>query len=190
MDLSTFERFSNGVALSGVIFFYAGEFSGTVVAAAADIVKQRLLGEDTSGTTRRKLFSTFVEMAQNIAHYAAEGDPTRPGVTQGKHGAIAVGQVEAGHFWIACANRVDVGHVPRISEKLNSLRVMSLAEIRQSYKAQLHNTEHESANPGSRGAGLGLLTIARDSTTPLEFSFASDPAQEGQSAYFYVKAFI
>jgi hypothetical protein len=190
MDFSTFERFSSGAALSGVIFFYAGEFSSPVVAAAADIVKQRLQGEDTSGATRRKLFSSFVEMAQNITHYAVEGDPTRPGVTNGKHGAIAVGQSEAGHFWIACANRVDVAHVPGISDKLNRLRTMSLDEIRQHYRAQLHNTDHETENPGSRGAGLGLLTIARDSTAPLEFCFASDPAQDGHNAYFYVKAVI
>ena len=42
----------------------------------------------------------------------------------------------------------------------------------------------------SKGAGLGWLTVARDSKQPLEYSFSSDSIGNGKYAYFLVKAVI
>jgi hypothetical protein len=224
MNGPDFERFQANAQDCGVLFYYAGEFTPAVVAAAADSLKQRLVTEDASGPAKRKLFSTFVEMAHNILHYAvpdATGNPADADAAQAAgssqaapKGAIGVGRdplsagasqdnmppaadagpqaaAAAGAYWIVCSNAVDVSHVPRLTEKLNALRTMSLEEIKQSYRAQLRNAEHSSTDPLSRGAGLGLLTIARDASAPLEYSFASTPADpEGRSVQFHVKARI
>ncbi len=214
MNGPDFERFQANAQDCGVLFYYAGEFTPAVVAAAADSLKQRLATEDASGPAKRKLFSTFVEMAHNILHYAvaptdaadeaaapptaaAGGDaPAQPA----PKGAIGVGKdlpqepqgdgETPAQYWIVCSNAVDVAHVPRLTDKLNALRAMSLEEIKQTYRAQLRNAEHCSTDTVSRGAGLGLLTIARDASAPLEYSFASAPDPQGRTVLFHVKARI
>jgi hypothetical protein len=52
----------------------------------------------------------------------------------------------------------------------------------------LRNAEHSDTDAISKGAGLGLLTIARDASAPLEYSFASTAAPRSRTAQFYVKA--
>src|SRR5256885_7928137 len=55
-----------------VIFYYVGYFSQNIVAAMAEAVRLQLEVAGVPGPTRRKLFSSFVEMAQNIIHYSAD----------------------------------------------------------------------------------------------------------------------
>lgn len=204
MNGPDFERFQANAQDCGVLFYYAGEFTPAVVAAAADSLKQRLATEDASGPAKRKLFSTFVEMAHNILHYAVppeEGGvaPLAADAATGPQGAIGVGkdlpeggqEAEAApQYWIVCSNAVDVAHVPRLTDKLDALRAMSLEEIKQSYREQLRNPDHNANDTLSKGAGLGLLTIARDASAPLEYSFAPSPDTEGRTALFHVKARI
>ncbi|MDF1484856.1 SiaB family protein kinase [Ramlibacter sp. H39-3-26] len=151
------------------IFFCRGEFSAPIIAAAAESLKARLEAEGVSGAARRRLFSTFVEMAQNVLHYAAE--VPLPHGAPGKTGAIAITRTPA-YYAIDCVNHVRSDFVPRLSAKLDALRQMSLEDIKRSYRMQLHNIDHADDDPISRGAGLGLLTIARDSTQPLEYAFS------------------
>jgi hypothetical protein len=206
MNGPDFERFQANAQDCGVLFYYAGEFTPAVVAAAADSLKQRLATEDASGPAKRKLFSTFVEMAHNILHYAVppEDDGAAPlaaDAAPGPKGAIGVGkdlpdndqdaaEAAPAQYWIVCSNAVDIAHVPRLTDKLDTLRAMSLEEIKQSYREQLRNPDHNANDTLSKGAGLGLLTIARDASAPLEYSFASTPESEGRTAQFHVKARI
>ncbi len=178
MNSPDFERFQASAQDCGVLFYYAGEFTPAVIAAAADSLKARLAIEDATGPAKRKLFSTFVEMAQNILHYAAAAPatPADDGTPPSPRGAIGVGREDMAdthdaaqaHYWIVCSNPVDVDFVPRLTEKLNAVRAMSLEEIKQSYRDQLRNPTHSTDDPISKGAGLGLLTIARDSSAPLD----------------------
>lgn len=192
MNQPDFERFQVSAQDHGVLFYYAGEFSPAMISAAADTLKARLATEDASGPAKRKVFSTFVEMAQNILHYAA-ASPSE-GVQATPRGAIAVGRLSdggtCGQYWLVCSNPVNVEHVARLTDKLTALRAMSLEEIKQSYREQLHNDAHSSTDTQSRGAGLGLLTMARDASAPLEFSFASTPEPHDRTALFHVKARI
>ncbi|WP_336694865.1 SiaB family protein kinase [Delftia acidovorans] len=195
---------------NGLLLYYAGTFNPNVIQAAADTLKCRLASEDGSSSAKRKLFSTFIEMAQNVLHYAAplpalqteQGHGSSEPVAQG---AIGVGRIDApagaadagadqaqARFWIACSNAVRREHVPRLAAKLDAVRAMSHPEIKAAYKAQLHNTDHSASDDISRGAGLGWLTIARDASAPLQYHIATgeDAADTAPHAVFHVKALI
>lgn len=189
MNLNTFEAFQAQAEATGVIFYHSGEFSSAIIAAAAASLKQRMEEIGASGPAKRKLFSTFVEMAQNIHHYAASPPNSEPQSAHGKPGTIGIGK-RGDDYWVVCVNRVEAAHIARLSEKLDTVRAMSLEEIRMSYRTQLHNTEHASTDTLSKGAGLGWLTIARDSKQPLEYSFTSEPESQDKTAFFFVKAVI
>ncbi len=196
MNLLAFAEFQDQAAAAGVLFYHSGEFNQSIISAAADSLKHRLDESGAAGSVKRKLFSTFVEMAQNIVHYAATGEEPTAATTAAaaptvKEGAIGIGyEASANTYWIVCVNRIETSHVPRLTEKLEAVRAMSLDEIKQAYREQLKNDQHSEADPVSKGAGLGWLTIARDSRQPIEYSFSSDPLNGGRTAFFYVKAVI
>ncbi|CAB5702583.1 Uncharacterised protein [Delftia tsuruhatensis] len=205
MNPPEFARLRAQAEHNGLLLYYAGSFNPNVIQAAADTLKSRLASEDGSSSAKRKLFSTFIEMAQNVLHYAAplpRGEPGAAGEPMAQ-GAIGVGRVDArdsdadaqpvpARFWIACSNAVRSEHVPRLAARLDAVRAMSLAEIKAAYKAQLHNTDHGASDAISRGAGLGWLTIARDASAPLQYHIATgeDAAEAAPHAVFHVKALI
>jgi hypothetical protein len=188
MNLKSFERFQDGAANAGMVYFYTGCFDSEMVKFLANSLKDTLEQENASGPLKRKLFSSFIEMAQNILHYggvAADGASQPPG----KPGAIGLGKA-GDSWWIACGNLIPSEQVQRLSEKLTALQRMSLADIKAAYRQQLANDEHASTDAISKGAGLGLLTIARDSTQPIEFEFAPHRESAGRLSYFYLKTVI
>lgn len=188
MNLKSFERFQDGASSAGMIYFYTGSFDSEMVKFLANSLKDTLEQENASGPLKRKLFSSFIEMAQNILHYGGmAAGCTNP--QPGKPGAIGLGKAGQS-YWIACGNLVPSEQVGRLSDKLTALQSMSLADIKAAYRQQLANDEHESTDTMSKGAGLGLLTIARDSTQPIEFEFAPHAESAGRLSYFYLKTVI
>lgn len=188
MDIASFNAFQQQAVNAGVVFFHAGEFTSPIIAAASEALKHRLQETGASGPVTRKLFSTFVEMAQNVHHYgapAADAATSSPAAS----GTIAIVN-EGGTFTIICVNRIETTQVARLTEKLESVRSMSLEEIKKAYKEQLRNADHGTENPDSKGAGLGWLTIARDSKEPLVYSFMSDALDSSRYAHFLVKAVV
>jgi hypothetical protein len=166
-----------------VIFFYAGYFSQNIIAAVADAVKMRIEHVGAEGLTRRKLFSSFIEMAQNIIHYSADAyektGQTDPAV---RHGSVCITAKDE-RYYLHCANPVLAEVADRLREKLEHLRTLTIDQIKREYKEMLRAETPED----SKGAGLGLLTMARDASEPLEFQFA--PGADGNSM-FYLRATI
>jgi hypothetical protein len=206
MRIEAFEQF-RGVALdAGVILYFTGEFSPAIATALADSLRRRLERHGLAAPMRRRLFSTFVEMTQNILHYAAPS-PATPEVDEGldeppvgpgaavapgpgqirRHGAVALGQTDD-EVWVVCANLVPAGRVDRLRGKLEALRGLDAAALREAYRRQLANHAHEATDQVSKGAGLGLLTIARACTSPLEWQLSPDPETGGCLTSFHLCA--
>ncbi|SDC11482.1 hypothetical protein SAMN05216345_101580 [Cupriavidus sp. YR651] len=150
-----------------VIFYYVGYFSQNIIAAMSDAVRLQLAVSGVDGTTRRKLFSSFVEMAQNIVHYSSDAlTPPTQDNGQLRHGSVCISMVDE-HYRLMCSNPVATARVHQLRATLEPLRTMTLDEIKQAYKQTLR----AEAPQGSKGAGLGFLTMARDASAPLEYNF-------------------
>jgi hypothetical protein len=209
--IEAFEQF-RGVALdAGVILYFTGEFSPAIATALADSLRRRLERHGLAAPMRRRLFSTFVEMTQNILLYAApspaplladeEPDGSLDGlaapqgleaVTPGpgeirRRGAVALGQTDD-EVWVVCANLVPAERVDRLRGKLEALRGLDAAALREAYRRQLANDDHEATDLVSKGAGLGLVTIARACTSPLEWQLSPDPETGGLLSIFHLCA--
>ena len=169
-----------------VIFYYVGYFSQNIVAAMAEAVKLQLERAGVAGPTRRKLFSSFVEMAQNIIHYSSDA-LTLPSQDNGelRHGSVCIRREDDGSFLLLCANPVHPETGDALRTKLETLSGMTPEEIKRAYRMTLREETPE----GSKGAGMGLLTMARDAREPLEFDLAPAESVNG-SAVFYLKAAI
>ncbi|MFP4155639.1 MAG: SiaB family protein kinase [Halothiobacillaceae bacterium] len=169
---------------SNLVFYYAGYFSQNVINATGDAVRLRLERSDTPTTVRRKLFSTFIEMTQNIVHYSS--DNLTPGEqTDGemRRGSLCILQ-KADTFYIVCANLVTPARAEHLRQVLEPLCEMSAEQIRKAYRRQLR----EETPAESKGAGLGLLTIAKESSRPIEYAF--EPQDDTDMRLFTLKATI
>lgn len=168
-----------------IIFFYVGYFSQHVVAAISETIKARLDTAGAAGPTRRRIFSSFVEMSQNIMHYSSDTlTPHEASDKQMRRGSFCIG-TRGDSFFLLCANPVDSASVESIRSRLEPLHTMSMEEIKSAYKKALR----DETPADSKGAGLGFLTMARDASEPLEFEFVQD-SQQPDTTVFCIKAII
>jgi hypothetical protein len=150
-----------------VLFYHKGYFSHSIVAAMSEVVKLQLEIAGIGAPTRRKLFSSFIELSQNIIHYSSDSlveDAGQGGAI--REGAVCITTDGERHFMF-CVNPISSTAVGNLREKLEPLCNMSLEEIKQAYKLSLRSDTPEE----SKGAGLGFLTMARDASAPLAFAF-------------------
>lgn len=169
-----------------VIFYYEGYFSQTIIAAVADAVKMRIEHVGAAGAIRRKLFSSFIEMTQNIIHYSVDAYTRNDAPDfnhEVRHGSVCI-CTEGGHYYLHCANPVHIDIARQLREKLEHLHTLTTDDIKREYKQTLR----AEASQDSKGAGLGLLTMARDASEPLEFEFM--PIDDSENVLFYLKATI
>lgn len=182
MNLEVFKAFRQFAGGEGLLFYYHGYLSQPIVAAMGEALRSKLEAED-SGKSTRKVFSTFVELLQNIIHYA--NDPADPDLTV-PYGNVAVGRLGE-RYYIVSGNAVASAHVERLRDKLDAIRAMSEEEIKAEYKRKLRSEERDA---NSKGAGLGFLTLARDASEPIEYLFEPFPGIAGALSFFYLKATI
>ena len=168
-----------------VIFYYVGYFSQNIISAMSEAVRLRLEHAGTAGPIRRRLFSCFVEMAQNIIHYSADSlTPPEQDQHELRHGSVCIGLDDEGRYFLMCSNPIVIDLAETLRERLETLRTMTLDEIKASYRESLRSETPED----SKGAGLGFLTMARDASEPLEFEFQT--TEDAGTAMFFLKTTI
>ena len=167
-----------------LIFFYAGYFSQNIINAIGDAVRLRMEQSEASSSVRRKIFSTFIEMAQNIVHYSSDTLTPPDQVTLEMRAGSVMVTHEEGRFYILCANPVDAAFADQLKPLLDPLRVMTAEQIKNAYRQTLRSSDH---TEHSKGSGLGFLTIAKDSSAPIEYGFT--PSTQGM-LMFTLKATI
>jgi hypothetical protein len=184
MQLDQFNQFVDHAIADGVVFYHSGHLDGDMVTAIGAVLRRRLQEEGASGSESRKVFTTFMEMAQNIVHYAAADES---GTAQaGKFGALSVVRSHEG-FEVMCGNYLAAEHVPRVRGRLESVQVMGPEKVRLAYRRQL---AFEGEDPASKGAGLGLLTMAASAREPIEFKFNPEQPAKGEQTFLFLKAVI
>ena len=111
MNYAEYSAFAKLVAQRKVVFYYYGYFSQNVVSAMADTIKLSLQKSEVASSTKRRLFSCFVEMAQNIIHYSSEAlTPSSHPDKEVRQGSVCIGY-EDDRYYLLCANRVAMNDV-------------------------------------------------------------------------------
>jgi hypothetical protein len=154
-------------ALHGLRFEYCGPFSESVIAATSESLRSLLARNGVDARTARRLFSSYVELTYNILHHAipeaATGGISRP------HGRLLVKE-EQGRFRISATSRVTCENAVALAERLEQFRNMSREQLIFEYKLRLTNLQFDPASASANGAGMGLVTVARDALEPIEYS--------------------
>jgi hypothetical protein len=159
------------------LFRFEGDFSSVRIDWLTAEVRRRMETAPVAARARARLFASFVEMTQNIIQYASPdgaGGPRRSG-------AIAFGRDPDG-YWVRSRNPVRSTHAERLRARLERIRSMDPEEITAAYRARL--TTSREVDPLSRGAGLGLLGIARSTGGALSYQLEPSTPSGGEPFMF------
>jgi len=173
----------------GIIFAYSGYVTEAVLSGVGEAIKQKLVIADADTKTLRGVFAVFVEQMQNMIRYSAEKAQSSPplpsdaeALMEIRYGILTIGQ-ENGDYVVHAGNLIQRSDVERLRERLSKIRDMNKEELRALRKERLRGGPEE----GSKGAGLGLMEIARRASKPIEFDFTD---VDDKHVFFALKASV
>jgi len=142
-----------------VQLFYKGIFDKNILAAIGSYIKSII---SNNPKISRKLFSIFIELAQNIAYYSAEKiefDEKDVGI-----GSVLITE-DGEQFTFASGNIVRSVDVETLMEKCDHINSLDRDSLRK-YKREQRNLPQGPFD----GAHIGLIQVALTASNPLDIS--------------------
>ncbi len=163
-----------------ILICFNGPISRNLIGEIGAALKERIESHHAPDLEVMDVFSVYIEMSQNIRNYACSR-----GFSDAESSAtVVIAAAEPGHFAVCAGNLVEVADGKALVERVRTLAQCNKAELKALYKEQLRQPRSELKG---RGAGLGLIEIARRSSQPMEASL--DPL-ETDRAFFSLRAII
>lgn len=138
---------------------FNGPISRSLIEEIGNALKNYLQGEEAGPGAVLDVFGVYVEMTQNIRHYAHRlgyGDEL-------SSTTVVVARQDNGHYLVEACNVVEAEDGEVLLARIEELAAMDHDELKAAYKRQLRAPREGTAS----GAGLGLIDIARRSAKPL-----------------------
>jgi len=157
-----------------ITLVYSGPLWAEGIAGVASTLKKRLEYDNLPLETSQEVFSVFVEQMNNMLMYSAEkaqyaADDLH---SEAPKGTFVLG-VEDDHYYIQTGNVMANHTVEHLKEKIDYINTLDRKGLRKYYKEKRLDND----NPDSKGAGLGIIEIARRASGKLEYTFV--PYEEG-----------
>jgi len=159
---------SNRLKNLNINISYTGPMWEDGVKGIAEMVRTSLSHDELPNKIAKAIFSVFVEQVTNMLMYSTGKE--KFGNDDGNEvptGAMILGQKEKTYF-IMTGNEIKIQNEKLIRERIDHLNTLTNNELRQYQKEKLREGDD---NSESKGAGLGLIEIARRATAPIEYKF-------------------
>lgn len=146
---------------NGVMLCFNGPLTKSLIEEIGHALRNYMRNE--SASTAMDVFAAYIEMTQNIRHYAAS-----KGWTENQASAtVVIAQNGDGHYVVSAGNIVEGEDGPPLVARIEELACLGKPELKAAYKEQLRKPRDEAS---VSGAGLGLLDIARKASSPFACS--------------------
>jgi hypothetical protein len=188
----------------GIVFSYCGYLNENILSGIGNALQSKMAIDHTDQKISRGIFSTFVEQVQNVIRYSAEtigpeereklereaalaeGRAQNTDLEDGelRYGLITIGELPSGKRFVTCANLIKNENVEKVSQSLESIRGLNRKELTTLMR------EHLKAGPpeGSKGAGVGFISIAREANGNWEYDMV--PMDDGEFTFFCLEAYF
>lgn len=178
-DINLFDLRTN-FTKNRILLCFNGPISRSLIEEIGSALKNYMQAEQAHQTSSADVFGVYIEMTQNIRHYAnARGYDELEGSA-----TVVVAHSAEGRYAVQAGNMVEKDDGEALLARVNTLAQMNPAELKAAYKTQLRQPRD---NNVVSGAGLGLIDIARKSSAPL---FAQlSPLDDGH-VFFSLRATI
>lgn len=149
-----------------VLICFSGQFSQGIVEQMCESIKGQLTESQVNNYNPMKIISVFVEQAQNIINYNLININHKDYDQLIESSIVTIGKTENG-FFISSGNIMDKKDLELLITRIDFLNTLGPAELKQHYKEVMRS---ESLSDNGRGAGLGLIQMARTAKSPIEYS--------------------
>ena len=153
---------------NNIEIIYAGPIWADGIDGMAKMLLKRLEFDGITFNASQSVFSIFVEQMNNMMMYSAEKEQhvNNDGVkTEAAKGIFILG-IKNSTYFIQTGNAVKASSAKILKERIDRLNNMDKKELRQYYGERINS---DNSNPESRGAGVGLIEIARRASSPIEY---------------------
>lgn len=161
----------NSLIEKGVIFSFSGKPSQAIISSIAETFEDKMLKSNVKSSVIQNIFSVFVEQIQNVMSYSIDVDKFENlnySDIFSDSSFIAIGFDKTQEkYYVLSGNIIDINEREAISEKIEFANSMDKKELRAYYKELRRSGEDKH----SKGAGLGIIEMAKRSSRPMEFSF-------------------
>lgn len=164
---------------SGMMICFNGPFSHSIIEELGTALRNHLAAENIARAAVLDVFAIYIELAQNVRNYQ-----TLRALGQGETAAsiITISRWQNGYA-VSSGNMIMKEDTVMLCERIAELNALAPEELKRRYKEQMRRETPSDA----LGAGLGLLEIARRSSSPMTCAVRE---LDGPYAFFSLTAFI
>jgi hypothetical protein len=176
-SLASLREFFSG---QRILICFNGPISRTLIGEIGIALKDHISSTQVHQSAAMDVFSVYIEMSQNIRHYAS-----RMGYDDLSAAAtVVIAETDNGHYTVSAGNLVEREDGEALLKKIRELSLLDKVALKALYKQQLR-LPRVGSQPS--GAGLGLIEMARKSSEPLQATLDQGP--EGK-VFFSLRAVI
>lgn len=146
-----------------ILLSFMGVFSQQVMVEYGRLLNER---EEIDDNRKLILFGIFVELTENILRYSQER-ASGPGNEARGVGVVIVSETDA-TYCVSSGNQVPPARAEAVKAYCDELATLDAEALRQRYREQ----RRAPRQPDQRGAGLGLIEVARRGDHPLACDFS------------------
>jgi hypothetical protein len=155
-----------------IVLDFQGAISQEMVVGMAELLKRKFSQKFGHSNLVKRIFSIFVEMAQNIASYSAERVFLH-GVDIDVGAGIIMVTEENKIYAVTSGNLVEKVAIPIITEYCDKINRLDREQLKQFYKSQIKSSRQRLR----KKASLGLIDIARKAGYPI--IYRATPVDDG-----------
>ncbi|MBW7456609.1 SiaB family protein kinase [Paenibacillus sepulcri] len=166
----------------GILISFTGKLSQALIVEYGEAVKSYLETENRPKNEVFNIFSLFIEQTQNINNYCAVKTESSNYEEIAHSSIVTIGKTGSGSF-VCSGNLIENANSEALQTYLDTIISLDKTGLKTLYKTVLKQEVPE----GSRGAGLGLIDMARKASAPLEYSIVK---QDEALSFFTLKAIV
>lgn len=159
ISLSVAKDLRKTLSSENISMIYKGDFSGESIMPVIQMLKANISGKIKGIDVKRKVVTMMVELLQNISIHGKKDNGFREGI-------FVFGEQDNKYF-IGAGNLIDKNKVPALKKYLTELNNMAKDELLIAYKEKIS----QEIKDASTRAGLGLIDLAMDSDSKIQFAF-------------------
>lgn len=146
-----------------IMLCFNGPLTRSLIEEIGNALRNYMERENATASSAMDVFGAYIELTQNIRHYAA-----RKGWDEAEASAtVVIARDAEGRYVVSAGNVLDADDGTELEVRVRKLASMDKAQLKAEYKEQLRKPREEGA---TTGAGLGLIDLARKASEPLSCS--------------------
>jgi Family of unknown function (DUF6272) len=144
-----------------IMLAFNGPVTQSLIEELGNALKSHLEREAVSHSAAMDVFAVYIEMIQNVRHYAVEKQLNEMDASA----VVVIGRTDSSAYFVSAGNIVDINDGAALEEKIKALANLDKTQLKAAYKEQMRRPRDETA---VSGAGLGLIDMARKASSPIE----------------------